>query len=129
MMEIRNVLYSMEDLETGQVVVVVRGPLERCEGGSNMWTGEIVEPRTREDTSWRGIVYKVLAVDLPFIALQRGDRTEPSPEMIDLRTGIQFKILTPEMAEVMLAKPGQRPKEEMRLPRVSYYYPKGQAEE
>ena len=106
-----------EDLEVGMYVSVVDGPIKEKATSPFAALGLTETTKEEEDCSFHGFVLKVLAVDLPFVAVLVHINVLPENAMFalvskskivkhtmqfDIRRGWRFKRLTDEYVRALL---------------------------
>jgi len=104
---------SIENINTGDFVIALRGPLVNSVVGVGNW-GEPIASRDQEDKSFSGEPFEVVAVDPPFLVVRRvvgrndtgmfmvlmGERPQPI-FLIDTRK-YKLKVFSPEAREAFV---------------------------
>lgn len=101
----------MDNLRAGQLLIVLDGPWIPSGVAMNPFTGQVsVGPKVRNE-QLVGAVFEVLDVSLPFIAVRPRTpiRNSNPTGVIDLRTGIRFKEVTPAFLNHLVPPQQQRP--------------------
>lgn len=87
----------MEDVHKGQHIIILKGPY-RAQGARDNW-GELSETMVRA-TELEGFVFKILSVDLPFLAVEPISNNAHG-KVLDLRRGAHFKVVSEEFARAV----------------------------
>lgn len=101
----------MDNLRAGQLLIVLDGPWIQSGAAVNPFTGQVsLGPKVRNE-SLVGAVFEVLDVSLPFIAVRPRTpiRNSNPTGVIDLRSGIRFKEVTPAFLNHLVPPQQQRP--------------------
>ena len=91
----------MENIVRGSHYTVLEGPICREQESLGPF-GQMIHIPAQRDDSMRGMVFKVTAIDLPFIAVVGLNGVYQGVKaLIDLRTGISLKETSEEMVSVL----------------------------
>lgn len=93
----------VDDLRVGQYTTILKGPIypESSEVG-NLLTGQVITKAAFEDHSWQGDVLQIIAIDLPFVAVNACKHNWPLK--FDIRRGWIFKELSKEYIAALKKK-------------------------
>lgn len=108
--EITKILSSMEDAAVGQHLLILKGPFVEVPQGYTFFGGPPAPqegPKRVRDRGSEGCILKVLAIELPFIAVQVVNRGGAAT-LFDLRDGAVLKSIGEEFVKALTTQTTQQ---------------------
>ena len=105
--EVTSTYLFADNVKVGQMVTVLKGRKYRPMP-IGIW-GSASDCHEREDKSYKGVVLKVTAVDLPYIVVEYDGTYGPQPQtaVLDL-TEVVLKKLSPQFIKAAMKKPKEK---------------------